>query len=123
MLGRGGARGLGLQADLAAIFGKLSRNMGGALPADFVSWLEVLLGGESDLLMCDPASPYSYGADFATKLAAQGLSDPDVTKVKIWNSGSVYAGCAAAERPCSDCLAAAAWARLTRRWPWVGAAC
>jgi glycosidase len=27
--------------DLAAIFSKVKRNMGGALPADFITWLEV----------------------------------------------------------------------------------
>lgn len=35
--------------------------MGGKLPDDFISWLEVLLGGESDLLMCDSSSTYNYG--------------------------------------------------------------
>ena len=74
-------------ADLALIFGKVARNLGGSFPDDFATWLEVLLGGESDLLMCDPASAYSYGADFATKLSAAGLSADDVLKVKIWNSG------------------------------------
>jgi alpha-amylase len=67
--------------------GKIARNLGGSLPDDFIMWLEVLLGGESDLLMCDPASPYQYGADFAKKMSAAGLSDADVLKVKIWNSG------------------------------------
>ena len=42
--------------DLVAIFSKFKRNMGGTLPDDFISWLEVLLGGESDMLMCDPDS-------------------------------------------------------------------
>lgn len=47
--------------DLTGIFSKLARNMGGSLPEDFISWLEVLLGGESDLLMCDSSSTYNYG--------------------------------------------------------------
>jgi alpha-amylase len=38
--------------DLVAIFGKLKRNMGGTLPGDFVTWLEVLLGGEADVRFC-----------------------------------------------------------------------
>jgi alpha-amylase len=42
--------------DLVSIFTKLRNNMGGALPDDFVTWLEVLLGGESDLLMCNENS-------------------------------------------------------------------
>ena len=52
--------------------------MGGTLPDDFITWLEVILGsamkllfklsnhylflgGESDMLMCDPDSGYNYG--------------------------------------------------------------
>jgi alpha-amylase len=47
----------------------------------------VLLGGESDLLMCNAASGYNYGADFQSQLLAVGLSQEDVDKIKIWNSG------------------------------------
>ncbi len=39
--------------DLVAILSKVKRNMGGKMPADFMTWLEVLLGGESDMLMCN----------------------------------------------------------------------
>ena len=39
--------------DLVGILTKFRENMGGALPDDFITWLEVLLGGESDMLMCD----------------------------------------------------------------------
>lgn len=39
--------------DLVAILSKFRRNMGGALPADFITYLEVLLGGEGDMLMCN----------------------------------------------------------------------
>jgi alpha-amylase len=60
---------------------------GGTLPDDFVAWLEVLLGGESDMLMCDPDSGYNYGAYLADQLSAAGFSDQDVEKIKIWNSG------------------------------------
>lgn len=35
--------------------------MGGKLPEDFITWMEVLLGGEADLLMCDSSSTYNYG--------------------------------------------------------------
>ena len=73
--------------DLVAIFSKLRRNLGGALPEDFVAWLEVLLGGEADLLMCDPDSGYNYGSYLADGLAAAGFDDADIEKIKIWNSG------------------------------------
>jgi alpha-amylase len=73
--------------DLVAIFSKFRANMGGALPADFVAWLEVLLGGEADLLMCDPDSGYNYGSYLADGLSAAGFSDAEVEQIKIWNSG------------------------------------
>ena len=45
---------------IAAILAKFKENMGGAMPEDFITWLEVLLGGEKDLLMCSD-NDYSYG--------------------------------------------------------------
>ena len=47
--------------DLVAIFTKLKTNLGGSLPEDFITWWEILLGGESDLLMCNADSGYNYG--------------------------------------------------------------
>ena len=73
--------------DLVAILSKFRRNIGGALPPDFITWLEVLLGGESDLLMCQQDSGYNYGGYFLDKLKAAGLSDSEANQVKIWNSG------------------------------------
>ena len=73
--------------DLVSIFSKFKRNMGGSLPEDFISWLEVLLGGESDMLMCDPDSGYNYGSYFEDALLDAGFSKEDVDKIKIWNSG------------------------------------
>mmetsp|Transcript_109946 Transcript_109946/g.319976 ORF Transcript_109946/g.319976 Transcript_109946/m.319976 type:complete len:354 (-) Transcript_109946:708-1769(-) len=73
--------------DLVGIFTKLRRNMGGSLPDDFVAWLEVLLGGEKDLLMCDPDSGYNYGSYLEDGLAAAGFDQDDINKIKIWNSG------------------------------------
>ena len=35
--------------DLVGIFDKLKRNLGGNLPEDFISWWEILLGGEADV--------------------------------------------------------------------------
>jgi len=74
-------------ADLASIFKRFKDHMGGGdLPADFITYLEVLMGGEKDLLMCTD-NDYSYGTNFASKLKAAGLSDSDVYKIKIWESG------------------------------------
>ena len=38
---------------LAAILAKVKANLGGGdLPVDFIAYLEVLIGGEKDLLFC-----------------------------------------------------------------------
>lgn len=38
---------------LSAILAKFKKNLGGGdLPEDFITWLEVIIGGEKDLLMC-----------------------------------------------------------------------
>ncbi len=66
---------------LQAIFTKFRANVGGKLPSDFFTWLEILLGGESDLLMCNPASGYNYGGYFEQALlAAFGGDQDDVDK-------------------------------------------
>lgn len=71
---------------LSAILAKLKANMGGDdLPADFITYLEVLIGGEKELLMCDDGD-YQYGTSFAEKMQEAGLSDNDIYKVKIWES-------------------------------------
>ena len=72
--------------DLAQIFKKLKNNLGGGeLPDDFTAYLEVLFGGEKELLMCG-GGDYSYGTPFVNKMKAAGLSDGDVDKIKIWGS-------------------------------------
>lgn len=62
-------------------------NLGGALPDDFIAWLEVLLGGEADMLMCNGDSGYNYGIYLENALYSKGWSSVDVNKIKIWNSG------------------------------------
>jgi alpha-amylase len=73
--------------DLVAIFLKVKRNMGGELPSDFITWWEILLGGESDLLMCNSASGYNYGGYLVDALTKAGFTQSDIEKIKIWNSG------------------------------------
>jgi len=72
--------------NLAAIFAKFKANLGGGdLPADFIAYLEVIIGGEKDLLMCQNNS-YNYGSYFVSAMQAAGLSDNDIYKIKIWES-------------------------------------
>jgi alpha-amylase len=72
--------------NLAAIFRKFKNNLGGGdFPDDFITYLEVIIGGEKELLMCNP-NPYNFGTYFATAMNKAGLSDSDIFKVKIWSS-------------------------------------
>ena len=70
---------------LAAIIKKVAYNMGGSLPDDFITYLEVIMGGEMNLLMCEDGE-YNFGRSFEDKMRAAGLSDSDIYKVKIWES-------------------------------------
>jgi alpha-amylase len=73
--------------DLVAILSKVRRNLGGHLPTDFITWLEVLLGGEADLLICNKDSGYNYGYYLTDALRKAGFSGDEVPMVKTWNSG------------------------------------
>ncbi len=72
--------------NLAQIFKRFKDNLGGGdLPSDFTTYLEVLFGGEKDLLLCGGGF-YSYGKPFSEKMKNAGLSDSDIYKIKIWGS-------------------------------------
>jgi alpha-amylase len=88
--------------DLVAIFSKLKRNLGGKLPDDFITWWEILLGGEAQMLMCNKDSGYNYGAYIADALLAAGFDQDDVNKIKIWNSGYP-------KEPDADCGSITKW--------------
>jgi len=73
-------------SSLAPILAKFKAYLGGGeYPNDFISYLEVIIGGEKDLLMCSD-NDYNYGVNFANFMKAAGLSDNDIAKVKIWSS-------------------------------------
>lgn len=50
-----------------------------------MTYLEVIIGGEKDLLMCDD-NYYSFGKNFENYMSKAGLSADDIAKVKIWSS-------------------------------------
>jgi len=58
--------------------------MGGALPTDFVSWMEVLTGGEGDMLVCNNNSGYNYGGYLESALVSAGFSESEMLSVKLW---------------------------------------
>ena len=68
--------------DIAAIFGKFKMAMGGSLPEDFLTYLEVLTGGESQILLGD--GDYSYTITFTNHLKDAGLDDREIETIKIW---------------------------------------
>jgi len=70
-------------ANLAAIFARFKANHNGNIPEDFITYLEVIIGGEKSLLMCED-NPYNYGSTFAKYMQQAGLSETDIAKVKIW---------------------------------------
>lgn len=73
-------------SSLSAIFKRFKDKLGGGdLPEDFITYLEVIIGGEAGLLMCNDGD-YNFGASFEQKMKAAGLSDSDIMKVKIWSS-------------------------------------
>jgi alpha-amylase len=72
--------------DTAAIFGLLNQYMGGSLPADFLMWGEVILGGEAQMLACNKDSGYNFYEELDSRYAAAGLSATDISKLKIWSS-------------------------------------
>eukprot|EP00455_Lapot_gusevi_P057805 TRINITY_DN994_c0_g1_i5.p1 TRINITY_DN994_c0_g1~~TRINITY_DN994_c0_g1_i5.p1 ORF type:complete len:629 (-),score=202.72 TRINITY_DN994_c0_g1_i5:126-2012(-) len=71
--------------NLAAMFALLKKNMGGSLPADFITYLEVIIGGEKDLLECQ-YNKYDYTRYFDDAMTSAGLSQDDISKIKIWSS-------------------------------------
>ncbi|KAG2179650.1 hypothetical protein INT44_006498, partial [Umbelopsis vinacea] len=71
--------------NLAAIFSKVRQRLGGSFPDEFITWLEVLMGGEKDLLACQ-SSTYNYYTYLNQVLASNGISDTDIQKIKIWSS-------------------------------------
>ncbi|TYZ65335.1 hypothetical protein PybrP1_012659 [[Pythium] brassicae (nom. inval.)] len=72
--------------DFAAIMGIFAKFMGGSLPADFISWGEVIMGGEAQLLACNENSGYNFYKGLDAKYAAAGISATDIAKLKIWSS-------------------------------------
>ncbi|TMW64869.1 hypothetical protein Poli38472_009036 [Pythium oligandrum] len=72
--------------DTAAIMGLLNTYMGGSLPADFIMWGEVIMGGEAQLLACNGASGYNFYTELDQRYAAAGISATDIAKLKIWSS-------------------------------------
>ncbi|KAG6856246.1 hypothetical protein H0H87_006105 [Tephrocybe sp. NHM501043] len=89
--------------NIALILAKLKAKMGGTLPTDFITWLEIIIGGEKELLACSDKlvviahnsldvlltsfdSSYNWYTNFKTLMSSAGLSSTEIGYVKIWSS-------------------------------------
>ncbi|RDL35977.1 Uncharacterized protein BP5553_06589 [Venustampulla echinocandica] len=72
-------------SSIAAIFAIIKRKMGGSMPADYISWLEVILGGEASVLACDGGAD-SWYTNFNTILSGKGFTQAEINQIKIWSS-------------------------------------
>jgi alpha-amylase len=70
--------------NLSFILKKVKDNLNG-FNEDFIAYLEVIIGGEKDLLVCNDGE-YNFAQSFEKKMIAAGLSQSDVDKIKIWSS-------------------------------------
>ena len=71
--------------DLAVIFGKCKVTIGGSIPEDFFTWLEVLTSGEAYLLVQN--SEYPFITLLTNQLKVNGLTDDEILMIKIWWCG------------------------------------
>ena len=76
-------------ADIAHILYIFKDNIGGNLPEDFFTWLEILSGSEAATLFAeDGENSYAGGLDKA--LIKLGFIDDDLIKVKLWWASYPY---------------------------------
>ena len=72
------------------IFKKLKENLGGEeFPDDFISILELTIGGEKRILICSNGD-YSFSDKFVEELQNEGFSNNDINKIKISNDDYRY---------------------------------
>ena len=69
--------------DITNILAKFKHNIGGQLPENFFSWLEIISGNEVDVLFGEDGE-YSYAGGMDKTLKSLWFSDDDIVKVKIW---------------------------------------
>jgi alpha-amylase len=69
-------------SDLTGIFKRIQAKLGGQLPSDFFVWLEVLTGGESQILWQGESV---YGTKFEQMLLQSLGTMSEVNKIKMWD--------------------------------------
>ncbi|KFY94406.1 hypothetical protein V498_03883 [Pseudogymnoascus sp. VKM F-4517 (FW-2822)] len=78
------AKHIGPQS-MAAIFAIVKKKLGGNMPSDWITWLEVILGGEAAPLACD-GSASSWYTNFDNILSSNGFTASEISQIKIWSS-------------------------------------
>ena len=71
----------------AILFQKLKIGLGNEFPEDFIAVIQLTYGWEKGILMCEEDKRSSFGIYFERKLKENNLTDDDIKKIKIWNSG------------------------------------
>ena len=71
--------------NFVSIFKKLKDNLDSEFPQDFIAVLELTLGNDKNILICENGD-YSFSSSFVKKLLKEGFSNCDINKIKIWNS-------------------------------------
>ena len=69
--------------DIAEILYLFKKNIGGKLPKDFFTWLEILSGDEADILFAEEGEN-SYAGGLNKTLTKLNFTEDDILKVKIW---------------------------------------
>ncbi len=68
--------------DLSAIMKKVQTKLGGQFTEDFFVWLEIITGGEAQMIWTGPAW---YGSNFDKMLIRDLGSQSEVDKIKLWD--------------------------------------
>ena len=72
---------------LGSIFKKLKENLGGEFPEDFIAILQLNFGQQKEVLLCQENKKNFADNYFLSMLKEKNLTDDDILKIKIWNSG------------------------------------
>ena len=72
-----------------SIFQKLKESLGGEFPEDFIAVLQLNFGYQKEILICQDQEDKQNFADtfFLAMLKEKNLTDDDILKIKIWNTG------------------------------------
>lgn len=73
-------------SDIAEILALVKQGLGGSFPVDWTTYLEVIMGGEAQLLACNADSGYNYYVGLDRELERVGFTAEEIHQVKIWSS-------------------------------------